>query len=265
MPTNQPQKKSSSNQSQLSTFKRVLILLGAILAMFAIIGIINIIIALVNFSSMKSTINDQVNAARIENGSEISQKRIENIQKYSEQGIVNTTQPIYSSTVDACYLAHVDSGWIIDYYYQECYLRYIDVFNASLTKDQYTSLVKASDNKRSESNTVKRSSDKCNDDRLMSGIENGTDMVFVAADGTTSICTLPNPINGDRVVTYAVNSVVSTQSETGDSQQFTGDKDTIVVTADYSYYKKDIGCKPLTLFCESPIETVIVGNMKTVN
>jgi len=42
---------------------------------------------------------------------------------------------IGSSKVDVCYVTHADSGWFAQFWYQECYLRYVSGFYAAVSKN----------------------------------------------------------------------------------------------------------------------------------
>lgn len=211
---------------------------------------------------MTNTMTDEVNSARAEMKQKVSEQRQTSLATYANQHIIKDTQPMYSSSVDACYLAHNDSGWTIDSHYQQCYLRYVDVFNTDLTEDQYLALSASTNGKTSNLEKLRTQIKTCSDDRSRLGSAETTEIGFTKADGSDKICSLPNQIYGNRVVAYAVNDVVSEQKITGNINQVTGQKNNIIIVADYSYYKKDLGCKPFSFMCAEPISSPVVGNMK---
>lgn len=262
MPINSSPKKSSTLHKAAPPLKRAYIIFGVIIGAVFIIASIIILIPFINSMRMKSTITDEVNKARTAKGLEIGEQRLKSISHYAEQGIIKSPTPLYSSLVDACYLAHNDSGWTVNSHYQECYLRYVDVFETDLTDEQYLSLVMPGEDISSRLDELKQSIKTCSDDRTMLGSPENTEMGYTASNATNNICSLPNQFYGTRVVLYAINNIVSSQEVSGDIKQVTGDKTNIIVVADYSYYKKDIGCKPLSLFCASPLNKPVVGEMK---
>ncbi len=46
------------------------------------------------------------------------------------------TTSVALSKKDICFIAHNDSGWMATDYYQECYIRYVQLFTTDLTKDE---------------------------------------------------------------------------------------------------------------------------------
>lgn len=211
---------------------------------------------------MKSSISKEVDTARANTSQTNNEARLNYISDYKKQDVIKDTQPIYSSAADVCYLAHNDSGWTIDSHYQVCYFRYVDVFETDITNQQYLKMAMPDEDVSAIYDALKGSLKTCSDDRSELGSADMTEMGYTAADMTDNICTLPETINSNRVVAYALDTIVSAKTETGDKNKVTGKKNNVIIVADYAYYRKDLGCKPLTFFCDEPIETPIVGSMK---
>lgn len=259
------QVKQPEQKKQLSTGHRVLIIIGCIIALPLLAFIIYVVVQFSALFSLMDTVTKEVDIARTEHIEKVNEKRLDNATYYINQGVIKDTKPTYSSVVDACYLAHNDSGWIAQSHYQECYIRYIDVFETDITDDQYVALVQAGQSTTTQSSDLKALIKTCASDRRELGSPEDTVMGYTSANGSPAQCNLPQETYGDRVVLYAVRGIVSEQTTTGDRSKITGERSNIIMVGDYAYYKKDIGCKPIALFCESPYSSPLVGTMKQKN
>lgn len=50
--------------------------------------------------------------------------------------VISDKTPTYSSKIDACYVTHSDSGWVTTSYYQDCYIRYVDLYSTTLNRNE---------------------------------------------------------------------------------------------------------------------------------
>lgn len=48
--------------------------------------------------------------------------------------------------IDACYVTHSDTGWVANNWYQDCYIRYTDLFPTCLSRSDIEQKLKASQN-----------------------------------------------------------------------------------------------------------------------
>lgn len=72
--------------------------------------------------------------ARNTNEPQYEQDRSSRITVLSNAGIISSLNSDYSSKVDTCYTNHNDAGWTISNWYQDCYFRYVDLFQTSLSR-----------------------------------------------------------------------------------------------------------------------------------
>lgn len=79
-------------------------------------------------------ITQQVTQARTSQEPIYDKDRFKKIQALHDMGIIGTTTPAYSSKIDACYVTHNDTGWVAANWYQDCYIRYTDLFPIVLSR-----------------------------------------------------------------------------------------------------------------------------------
>ena len=79
-------------------------------------------------------ITQQVTQARTSQEPTYDKDRSKKIQALHDIGIISTTTPAYSSKIDACYVTHNDTGWVAANWYQDCYIRYTDLFPITFSR-----------------------------------------------------------------------------------------------------------------------------------
>lgn len=253
-------KSRTTPKRPMSTPLRALIIIGGAIAALIAIPIIT---GLINWVSVQTALDAQVSGARSEEGVQILNSRTELIADLEKRGVISSQEPVYGSLVDACYLDHIDAGWTVQSHRQACYLRYVDVFESAMSIDQYT-MYADSEPLRNDNGTMilSRGAATCLTEDV-SSFGSSKEVVYYAAEAALpGPCMLPNEEYGYGVVTYAISSIVSNQTTVGERVNFAGGKNYIVLIGDEEYFTKKLGCRPLSLFCEAPINTPRIGDMK---
>jgi hypothetical protein len=113
------------NKKQPTTRKPVLIA-TALLIVICIIFIGNI----VHDYGVKNAVLKSKN----ENESAFDKTRESKVTALLKSGITASSSPDYSSKLDICYVTHSDQGWVATNWYQDCYIRYVDLFRTTLDR-----------------------------------------------------------------------------------------------------------------------------------
>lgn len=253
--------KKKSSKKSLSTTQRVLILLSVGIAGIILVPITS---SFISYGVLRVSLPSEVDGARQNKAKLFSELRQTQLAELQSKQVITSTDSVYSESFDACYLAHVDSGWIAQNYYQECYIRSIEVFASNLTEEEYLQKVTPHKSNQyisvgllSKNSRVCGARDESNWDRDKSSVN------FIAKDEaqeSTKVCVVPYANNTERVVLYARPSINATQTKVGNRQDVTNTQSYAVLVTDYVYINRNLGCRPASLFCESPIDRVDVGS-----
>lgn len=265
MPAKKPNKKRAQKK-ELSTVKRIFIVLGALFALMILIPlVITLVTSLIPNLSLEATLLREVTNARETKVPAITAKRTAQIEELGKNGVIKSSLPLYASFVDGCYIDSTDAGWIAQNHNQKCYIRYIDVFETTMSAEAYDTFAASDKKGTTPDHLLLRSSIDAGSDTYSDGGAYNAYAGYLKATEGKKIArqhTIPERRYGDRVAIYAWKSVVSDLHETGNLGKVTADKNYILLVGDYSYYEKDIGCKKEWIFCGQPIEKPVFGKDK---
>jgi hypothetical protein len=217
---------------------------------FLLIGLVIFLLPVIS-SIVKSQWNNYVAKNEIVKQRQDSEKASESQVKSNTEYIKETlgvTKNIGSSKIDVCYLNHSDGGWMIAYWYQDCYLRYVDGFETSLSRDEVIARIVA--NPKSK-------------ELFSSEYDYGPDgcliyqrLFYVPANyaGMDYDCFVPNQLQGIWSVRGAITNdgKLSTKKyRSFDNEMVNRTVNIIWVTHEDHYYHEQLGCG-IGLFCSSP-------------
>lgn len=176
----------------------------------------------------------------------LDQKISDQIQLWKQNGS-RIDENIASSKIDVCYLTHTDSGWMINHWYQNCYLRYVEGFTVS----------KVQSTQRTQPLTQ-----NCGLNQQGS-VEESYSFLFRPAGAQSQAyhCKIPNPLQGTWSVRGPVrldNELVTKVYRSFDPRKITNEKDQQWIILEKHYYKESLGCAGI-LFCDSPRAKAIIG------
>lgn len=258
----QTRKKSNKKPKEWSTPKRIaFVVIGGSL----LVILLGIIVPVISSSISLSMVAGKVTAARSENIPVYDGAREERITALKQSGLIMSETPDFSSKVDACYLAHNDSGWIAQSHYQECYAMYIDLFRVDMDfASAQATLEKAGKSDPTLSKFTFYVPSSCTDTSF-TPLPDRSNLEFIQASeaSATTSCVLPEQNYSDRVVLYAHNDKDHTAQmiRSFDVSKVSPTENYIYLSSDDAYFKEELGCKSFGLFCEQPINAPVMGEL----
>ena len=160
-------------------------------------------------------------------------------------GVSNT---IGSSKIDICYLNHNDQGWMIASWYQDCYIRYIDGFETTLSIDEVKAKI------FSDPNSKKLLSSE--NDFGPRGCRLYESIYYIPSNyvGNDYDCEVPNQLQGTWSVRGAITQDSELSTKTYRKFDYLSVKKSInqiwVITEDH-YYSEELNCG-VGILCPSP-------------
>lgn len=228
-------------------------------------GLMIFLVSLSILASVKNhSIEQEVISARNTNEQKYDVERKNKIHTLYESGAIATTQPNYSSKVDACYIDHSDAGWTTTGWYQECYIRYVDLFSTPLSPNEIlTNLVKSSTTKVQFGTPAASQTDfgRCND---LYASDYKSTLTYFDYGSNSQECNLPNTTQGTFTVRGPIildeNLAVQQDRSFNKSLVDTSQK-YIVMQSDSYYYHESLRCGH-GFSCPSPRQVPLTGFKK---
>ncbi|MBC7869015.1 hypothetical protein H7X69_02465 [Candidatus Saccharibacteria bacterium] len=93
-----------------------------------------LLVQIITTSATTLVADYKVKEARSINEYKYDQQRLDKIDMLLDSGTINSAKPQYSSKIDACYVTHSDRGWVAANWYQDCYIRYVDLLPTTLPR-----------------------------------------------------------------------------------------------------------------------------------
>lgn len=192
-------------------------------------------------------------------------------QKKLISGLGEGTTSVALSKKDICFVAHNDSGWFATDYYQECYIRYVQLFNTDLTKDEIIQKLQSNTQREELSaktlvnslfGEVERRSYATEKFAQCTVYEQGysPSVVYIPAgfDASryeyTQDCEAPSETDVPGPAYVMSNLSVKTYSDI-DPTLVDSSKNQLWIMYTTKYYKEALGCGAGLLFCENPRAT----------
>ena len=211
-----------------------------------------------------NSIEQAVITARNTNEQKYDAERENKINTLYESGAVTTPQPNYSSKVDACYVDHADAGWTATGWYQECYIRYVDLFSTPLSPNEIlTNLVKSGTTPTQFGTPAVSQTDsgRCND---LYASEYKSTLMYFDYGNNTQDCELPNVTQGTFTIRGPLvpnENITAQQDRSFDKSLVDTSQKYIVMQSDNYYYREALGCG-YGLSCPSARQVPLTGFKK---
>ena len=230
-----------------------------VLGLFIIIAFSWIII---HYAQSIATLR-RVTQARTSNESTYDSKRFKRIDALRSGGLINSTAPVYSSKIDACYVTHADQGWVAADWYQDCYIRYTDLFPISLSRSNLEQKLQAT-------NGISDLFGKPNSfqPRICDALyESNYQPTLIYLDLTLDAkdmgldCKIPKPTQDTFTVRGPIllDDQLAVKSERSyDPSSVDKTKKYLYMQSDNYYYHESLGCG-VGLLCPSPRKNPITG------
>ncbi len=197
-------------------------------------------------------IQQMISSARMEAESSADKKVAEQITLLSQSNIIGAH--IASSKVDVCYVTHRDQGWTYVSWHQDCYLRYVDGFEAKLDKKMAQNLISAIPASAAKFGSKFDGFDcSLTESRDYPHI---TSMFFVPAglEKNNAECSLPNPlqaVGGSVDGPIILNKQLTTKAYRNfDVGSLNKSSNQLWLTTEEHYYSEELGCA--SIGCSNP-------------
>lgn len=196
---------------------------------------------------------------------EISDRKFdEKIAALRNAGVIG--EQIASSKVDVCYVTHSDRGWLADYWYQDCYIRYVDGYETNLSRALVKQRVLSIPNHEAlfgEEDTTAAKYNKCSLFGHLFGQFPDYTVIYKPLDVdplTDYSCRVPNPLQGlstvrGPIILDSELSALIDRAYNPNEIYTLGNQ--IWVMHDEFYYNELLGCGAGLIFCSNPRKTPV--------
>lgn len=201
-----------------------------------------------------------ITAARRTNEPVYEKLRLARIILLANGGIISSSSPDYSAKTDVCYVNDQEQGWTSTNWFQDCYVRYVDLFSTALSRQEVADKLSTIPDSQDlfgdmRSNTLSKTCDTLT-------TENGKPLLgFLDTQLPTPQkdryeCKIPGLIQG----VWSVNGPIILDDKLknfshSERSFMESDVDTkkhyITLQGDGYYYHEELGCGS-PLFCSSP-------------
>ena len=178
------------------------------------------------------------------------------------------TKSVMLSKKDICFIAHNDAGWTVTDYYQECYIRYVQLYSTDLSRDSvvqklssYTERQKLSMETLVESLFGRlENNQNISPDIVHCSVYNdysGPSLTYIPAGLDITKykyawdCETPNLVYTPGPAYVQSQLSVKTYSDL-DQNKIDTSKNQLWIAYTVKYYDEEIGCGAGILFCNSP-------------
>lgn len=267
--SNMPKKKRMST-AKLAT----LIVISSVLFVAISFGAYLFIVAKMNEVSIKLTEQAVIEAReRHDQTDGIARLKTINTLREAKAILADDENVNYASRFDTCFLAGMSAGWVYTSWDQECRMRYVDIFETSLSLNAIQA------NLRQMNVTVEESTDEykfyghnsvCTPQALRIGETTAT-IVYVPAgklessEGKNSagqLCMPPYQTMGatsdDQTIVEGSNYSITQKYYSFKESDMNFSKAYVYTIRDNNYYTEKLGCAGF-IFCDSPREKPIAG------
>lgn len=241
---------------QYSAMTIVLLILVFILCIFGYVVISKYI--------KNANARNNVIAARQNKEPEFDQARDYRLAVLSSAGLLDKKVADYSSKVDVCYITHSSQGWMAANWYQECYVRYVDLFSTSLNRDDVSEkLHSATKAKKIPANDIDYLTGGCgviysNNDGALGVSHLKLNTTNEQSKTNIDECQLPDQLQGPFRVGVFLDEQLSKKTLRS-FKDIDRSKNYILLESDNDYYDEDLGCAWGMFFCNSPRMSPITG------
>ncbi|QQG51202.1 MAG: hypothetical protein HZB75_01715 [Candidatus Saccharibacteria bacterium] len=245
--------KKRKGKNQLITRKSV----AAAVALVAAI----ICVAFINNAIHDSNIKAKVLKSKNESEMLFDESRGLQISALVKAGVLSSSTPDYSSKLDVCYVTHSDQGWVASNWYQDCYIRYVDLFSTLLDRRDVDEKLKKG---RISGTPYDALNKKACDVVYEQGSDSSLSYLNWQVDSAQQAqynCRVPKPTQNSFTTRGPIlldRELVTFSERSFSPEEVDKSKHYIAIESDNFYYHESLGCG-MGFLCSSPRERAITG------
>lgn len=201
----------------------------------------------------------RITAARATNEPTYEALRLARITSLASSGIISSISPDYSSKNDVCYINDDEQGWASTNWFQDCYVRSVDLFSTMLNRQEISDKLSTIPNSEGLFGKTRGTLSKICDELTT---DNGKpllsflDMQLSTSQKDRYQCKVPDQVQG----VWSVNGPIISDDKLKDSShsersfvesRVDAKKRYVTLQSDGYYYHEDLGCDSF-IFCSSP-------------
>lgn len=181
------------------------------------------------------------------------------------------TKSVMLSKKDICFIAHNDAGWTVTDYYQECYIRYVQLYSTDLSRDSVVQKLSSyTERQKLSSETLVESlfgrlenNQNISPDVVHCSVYNdyrSPSLTYIPAGLDITKykyawdCETPNLVDNPGPA-YAQSQLSVKSYSDIDQSKIDMSKNQLWIMYTTKYYKEALGCGAGLLFCENPRAT----------